>query len=126
MEIKNVVAAAIVDKNKILVAQRNDGKYAGYWEFPGGKIKDGENEKDALKREILEELNLEIRVNDRFCTVEYDYPDFHLSMKCYYAQIISGEIKLSVHSNLKWVNKDELKRIGFLPADIIVASNINF
>lgn len=126
MEIKNVVAAAIVDKNKILVAQRNDGKYTGYWEFPGGKIKDGENEKDALKREILEELNLEIRVNDRFCIVEYDYPDFHLSMKCYYAQIISGEIKLSVHSNLKWVNKDELKRIGFLPADIIVASNINF
>lgn len=123
--IKNVVAAIIKNNNnEILIAQKNDGPYSGYWEFPGGKIEENETEEDALKREILEELNLEINVEDYICKIEYNYPTFHLSMRCYYATIKQGEISKNVHSDIRWVNKRELKYVNLLPADIEVMRRI--
>lgn len=120
MKVINVVAAIIVKNNKIFVTQRGYGEFKGGWEFPGGKIEENETPEDALKREILEELNVKIKVGEHFHTVEYDYPKFHLSMRCYICGLIDENIELKEHSAAKWLAINELNTIDWLPADVIV------
>lgn len=117
MKTIRVVAAVIKDKNKIFCTQRGYGEFKGYWEFPGGKIEENETPQEALKREIKEELTIDIEVGDLIDTVEYDYPEFHLSMDCFYAEIISGKIELKEHDNALWLERDNLKTVRWLPAD---------
>ena len=126
-EIRPIVLGLAIKDNKILVAEGyDDVKKQTFYRCLGGGIEFLECSKDALKREIQEELNVSLRVNDLFFILEYDYPDFHLVMKCYYAQIIGGEMELLEHNDVKWVTKKDFKDIKFLPADLIVANNINF
>ncbi len=124
MKTIKVVAAVIRDQDKIFTTQRGYGEFQGGWEFPGGKVEEGETSIEALKREIREELKVEIEVEDFIETVEYDYPTFHLSMECYYATIISGEIVLMEHQDAKWLAKDQLDTVEWLPADIDLIKKI--
>ena len=121
-KVANVVAAVILKDGKYLATQRGYGEWKDWWEFPGGKIEQGEEPKDALKREIREELNIEIEVNELLTTVEYDYPEFHLTMHCYFCSIISGQLLLLEHKDARWLSFDELKSVKWLPADVEVAS----
>ena len=121
MKTINVVAAIILDEEKrILATQRGYGKYEGWWEFPGGKIEPGEGPEVALRREIMEELGVEIVVENLLCTVEYDYPKFHLSMLCYMCRISNGEIDLREHKSAQWLSKETLDDVEWLPADVEV------
>ena len=113
----HVVAAIIVDGNRIFATQRGYGDWKDYWEFPGGKIEPGETPEAALHREILEELDTEIAVGQRITTIEYDYPDFHLSMECFLAYVTEGALVLKEHEAAKWLKKDELDSVKWLPAD---------
>lgn len=117
MKTIKVVCAIIINNDQILTTQRGYGEFKGLWEFPGGKIELNETNKQALVREIKEELNVDIEVNDYLCTINYDYPTFHLEMYAYYCSIISGTIKLIEHQSLKWINKNELDTINWLEAD---------
>lgn len=117
MKTVNVVAAIIRHKEKIFATQRGYGEFKDGWEFPGGKIELGETPQEALVREIKEELAVTIKVGDLLDTVEYDYPKFHLSMKCYWCEIESGELVLNEHEAAKWLNKSELDSVDWLPAD---------
>lgn len=119
-----VVAAVIIDNKKVFATQRGYGEYKDWWEFPGGKIEAGESPEEALKREILEELDTKIEVGALIKAVEYDYPNFHLSMLCYQARIISGSLILKEHENAKWLKKDELKTVNWLPADLEVLETV--
>lgn len=119
-----VVAAVIIDSDKVLATQRGYGAYAGKWEFPGGKIELNETPVEALRREIREELNVEISVGDLITTVEHDYPDFHLSMRCFLATITSGSIALNEHLSAKWIHPGALYDIDWMPADIKVIGSI--
>lgn len=114
----NVVAAIIKDGNKIFATQRGYGEFQGGWEFPGGKIEKDETPQQALVREILEELETEIEVGDLLDIVEYDYPAFHLSMQCFWCSIKSGELVLKEHQAAKWLTKDQLDDVEWLPADL--------
>lgn len=118
MKTIEVVAAVIKDGNKILATQRGYGDFKGLWEFPGGKIESGEDNKSALVREIKEELNVDIIVGNHIHTVEYDYPNFHLTMHCYFASISNGTIELIEHQEAKWLTKDTLDSVTWLEADI--------
>ena len=115
----NVVAAVIKDEEgKILITQRNLQKsQGGLWEFPGGKIEPGESHKDALRREIREELATEIEVGSLLTTVEYDYPKFHLTMHCYLCTVVGGNLTLLEHEDARWLRKEELDTVRWLPAD---------
>lgn len=113
-----VVAAIIQKVDKIFATQRGYGEFKDGWEFPGGKIEPGETPQEALKREIKEELNTEIKVGELFDTVEYDYPNFHLNMQCFWCEIVSGELELLEHEAAKWLGKDELDSVVWLPADV--------
>ena len=129
MKTLRVVAAiikAVNDKgeNIIFATQRGYGEFKGGWEFPGGKIEDGESPEDALKREIMEELGIEIKVGDMIDTIEYDYPNFHLSMDCFLAEIVSGDLVLKEHEDAKWLTKEELDTVDWLPADITLIEKI--
>ena len=120
-----VVAAVIRDGDKIFVTQRGYGDYKDGWEFPGGKIEDGETPEKALVREIREELEAEITVGDHLVTVEHDYPDFHLSMQCFWAELKEGShMKLLEHEAAKWLSPDELDSVDWLPADVMVVEAI--
>lgn len=119
-KIIEVVAAIIKQDNKYFVTQRGYGEFKDGWEFPGGKIEKNETHQEALKREIKEELDIEILVNDFLITVNYNYPEFHLTMHCYICSISSGEIILKEHEAAKWLAKEELRTVKWLPADIKV------
>ena len=116
----NVVAAIIIKDNKIFVTQRGYGDFKDKWEFPGGKIEENETPTNALIREIKEELDASISVNEFLCDVEYDYETFHLSMKCFICSLNNLHLELLEHENAKWVKLEELDNIDFLPADIYV------
>lgn len=117
MKTINVVCAILQKDQKIFACQRGYGEYKGGWEFPGGKVEMNESPEDAIKREILEELDVEIAIDEYIYTIEYDYPKFHLSMKCYLCHIINGELLLKEASDAKWLSKDELYSVDWLDAD---------
>lgn len=117
MKTIEVVAAIICIDKRILVTQRSSGKFAGYWEFPGGKIEKGESGEDALVREIKEELNADLVIDSFFTKIEYDYTDFHLILYCYKCCLSEFDITLKVHSDAKLISKDELSNLKWLPAD---------
>lgn len=124
------VAAAIIRMTNelgepvIFSTQRSHGEFKGGWEFPGGKLEEGENPRQALVREIREELDTEIRVGELLDTVEYDYPGFHLSMDCFWAEVVSGNLVLKEHMAARWLTKDELNSVEWLPADIKLVEEI--
>lgn len=120
MKTVKVVAAIIRDRDRVFATQRGYGEYKDGWEFPGGKIEPGETPQQALQREIKEELDTEILVGDLFTVVEHDYPDFHLSMQCFLCTISSGELKLKEHEAAKWLTRDQLNSVDWLPADVKV------
>ncbi len=129
MKTIRVVAAIIKENNKenepiIFATQRGYGEFKGGWEFPGGKIEAGETPQEALKREIKEELDTEILVGDFIDTIEYDYPTFHLSMDCFWCQIVSGDLVLKEHEAAKWLTKEKLDSVDWLPADITLIEKI--
>ena len=128
MKIIKVVAAIICNdmerKNKIFATARGYGDLKGGWEFPGGKVEPGETSQQALKREIMEELSTEIKVGELIDTIEYDYPTFHLSMDCFWAEVISGQLELKEAEAAKWLTKDQLESVAWLPADITLIDKI--
>lgn len=129
MKTIRVVAAVIKSINEqkepiIFATQRGYGEMKGGWEFPGGKIEEGETPKDALVREIREELDTEISVGELIDTIEYDYPTFHLSMDCFWCEIVAGDLVLKEHEAAKWLTKDELNEVNWLPADITLIDQI--
>lgn len=112
-----VVAAVISSGRRIFATQRGYGEFKDYWEFPGGKMEAGEGPEEALKREIREELATEISIDRFLCTVEHDYPSFHLTMHCYLCHILSGDLELREHEAAKWLSKHHLREVEWLPAD---------
>ena len=130
MKTVRVVAAVIKATNEngepiIFATQRGYGDFKGGWEFPGGKIEEGETPQEALKREILEELDTEISVGELIDTVEYDYPTFHLSMDCFLCEIEKGNLVLKEHEAAKWLVKEQLKKVEWLPADVTIINRVN-
>lgn len=128
MKTVKVVAAIICDdikeKNKIFATARGYGELKGGWEFPGGKVEPGETPQQALIREIIEELDTEIKVGELIDTVEYDYPTFHLSMDCFWAEVKAGHLELKEAEAAKWLTKDQLESVTWLPADILLIDQI--
>lgn len=129
MKVKNVVAAVIKSVNEkgqpiIFSTQRGYGEFKGGWEFPGGKIEPGEEPQEALMREICEELDTKIAVGDLIDTIEYDYPEFHLTMRCYWAEVIAGDLVLKEADDARWLTKEELNSVAWLPADITLIEKL--
>ncbi len=121
----NVVAAVIRNtENHILATQRGYGEWKGWWEFPGGKVEANETPEDALKREIREELSANIRVERFLNTVEYDYPTFHLSMRCYLCTLQSETLHMNEHADARWISGTELDCMKWLPADIYIVDEL--
>ena len=119
------VAAAIIKKDKAIFAtQRGYGDFKDGWEFPGGKIEPGESPEEALHREIMEELKVTVGIDAHLTRVEYDYPDFHLSMDCFLCHLESGELTLTEHEAARWLKAEELEEVGWLPADEAVVEMI--
>ena len=124
MKTVSVVAAVIKDKDRIFATARGYGEYKGWWEFPGGKIEQGETPQQALIREIKEELDTEIRVGELIDIIEYDYPTFHLSMDCFWAEVVAGNLVLKEAAAAKWLTKETLDSVEWLPADITLIDKI--
>ena len=124
METIRVVAAVICKDNKVFATARGYGEFKGMWEFPGGKIETGETPQEALKREVVEELDTEIEVQECIDTIEYDYPSFHLSMTCFLCGIIAGNLKLKEAQEARWLTKDGLNSVRWLPADQMLISQV--
>ena len=124
MKTIRVVAAVIKDEDKIFATQRGYGDLKGGWEFPGGKIEEGETPKEALKREIMEELDTEIKVGKLIDTIEYDYPAFHLSMDCFWCEIVKGELVLKEHEAARWLTREQLGEVEWLPADVTLIEKV--
>ena len=119
------VAAAVIRKgDKIFATQRGYGELKGGWEFPGGKIEDGETPQEALKREIEEELDTEILVGELIDTIEYDYPNFHLSMDCFWCEIVEGKLVLKEHEAARWLDRKTIDDVEWLPADVTLVGKI--
>lgn len=128
MKTVRVVAAVICDDmnqiRKIFATQRGYGDLKGGWEFPGGKIEPGETPEQALMREIREELDTEIRVGEMIHTIEYDYPTFHLSMDCFLCEVVSGHLTLLEHEAAKWLDREHLDEVNWLPADVTLIDRL--
>lgn len=124
MKIIEVAAAILINHNLVLATKRGYGKYIDLWEFPGGKLEPGETKEEALHREIREELMIEIAIQEHFCTVDYDYPDFHLTMHCYICRVISGTLTLLEHKEARWLSAEELDSVHWLPADIDIINRL--
>ena len=119
-----VVAAVIRDGDRVFATQRAYGDYKGWWEFPGGKIEPGETPEEALKREISEELAADIRVEEFIATVEYDYPEFHLSMDCFFCSLENCSLTLLEAEDAAWLTRDDIYSVKWLPADLILIQQI--
>jgi len=119
-----VVAAIIRKGDKIFATQRGYGEWKDWWEFPGGKMEVGETPEEALVREIREELSAEIMVDKFFCTVEYDYPQFHLTMHCYICSLLTESLHLNEHEAARWLKNNELDSVKWLPADKIIVEQL--
>ena len=119
-----VAAAVIRSGDQIFATQRSYGPFAGGWEFPGGKLEPGETSEQALIREIREELNTEIALGSRILTVEYDYPDFHLSMDCFWCRVVQGNLELLEAEDARWLSAQELYSVNWLPADLGLVGKI--
>ena len=119
-----VVAAVIRQNGRIFATQRGYGSYKGWWEFPGGKIEQGETPQNALRREIREELDTEIEVGSLISKIEYDYPEFHLVMDCFWCTVRSGKLKLLEAEDARWLSKEELLSVKWLPADLSILDKI--
>ena len=129
MKTVKVVAAVIKATNEkgepiIFATQRGYGDFKGGWEFPGGKVEAGETLQEALKREIMEELETEIKVGEYIDTIEYDYPTFHLSMDCFWCEVVEGHLVLKEHEAAKWVNKENIRSVDWLPADVTLIDKV--
>ena len=119
-----VVAAVILQDEQVLATRRGYGKYKDWWEFPGGKVEEGETPEMAIVREIREELDVHIEVESFLTTVEYDYPEFHLSMDCYWCRLQEGQIRLLEHEAARWLPVHDLRQVHWLPADVLVIEEI--
>lgn len=124
MKTINVVAAVIMKEGRVFATQRGYGEFKDGWEFPGGKVEAGESPEEALCREIREELEVDVNVGDLIDTIEYDYPAFHLSMKCYACTIAGGSPHLLEHEAARWLSADQLDSVAWLPADITLIPKI--
>ena len=124
MKTIQVVAAIIIKENEVFATQRGYGDWKGWWEFPGGKIEEGECPQEALKREIREELEAEISVGELLDTVEWDYPTFHLSMQCFVCSLKSENVHLNEHESSAWLKKNTLNSVQWLPADLALLPRI--
>ncbi len=129
MKVVKVVAAVIKAVNEngepiVFATQRGYGDFKGGWEFPGGKVEEGETPQEALKREIMEELDTEISVGEYIDTIEYDYPTFHLSMDCFWCEVVEGHLVLKEHEAAKWVSKTQIDDVDWLPADVTIIEKI--
>ena len=124
MKTIRVAAAVIVRNGAVFATQRGYGPWKDWWEFPGGKIEAGETPQDALIREIREELDTEIAVGRQLAEVEYDYPEFHLSMACFHCSVLSGSLILKEHESARWLTREELGDVRWLPADLSVVRQL--
>ena len=124
MKTIKVVAAVIKRNNKIFVTQRGYVEFKDGWEFPGGKVEKGETKEEALIREIKEELDTVIKVDSYLDTIEYDYPDFHLSMDCFICSVVEGNLVLKEHEDSKWIKKEEIDTLNWLPADLVIIDKV--
>lgn len=120
MKCIEVVAGIIRDSGKVFATQRGYGDFKDGWEFPGGKVEPGETPQQALVRELKEELCIDVSVGDFLCTVEYDYPAFHLTMHCFFCSVVGGELTLLEHEAAKWLSEADLHSVEWLPADVEV------
>ena len=124
MKTIEVVAAIIIKDDQVFATQRGYGEFKGWWEFPGGKMETGESPQEALKREIREELDADIVVNELLETVEWDYPNFHLTMHCFICNLLSESLHLNEHEAATWLNLENLRSVKWLPADEILLDRI--
>lgn len=124
MKYINVVAGVIYDGDKILITKRSGGEFDGMWEFPGGKIESGETHREALERELMEELSIGASMEQYLMTLTHQYETFHLTMHLYWTKIVSGTLTLNEHSDFKWISKEELDGVNWVPADVVVVERI--
>ena len=124
MKYINVVAGVIYDGHKILITKRSGGEFDGMWEFPGGKIESGETHREALERELMEELSIGASMEQYLMTLTHQYETFHLTMHLYWTKILSGTLTLNEHSDFKWISKEELDGVNWVPADVVVVEKI--